>query len=135
MAEIRVKAAVENLDRVLALVEGEMERAGCSPKVMSQVDLAVEEVFVNIARYAYSPGEGEAVITCRTAGDPPCLEVRFADWGRPYNPLEREDPDVTLSAEQRQVGGLGILLVKKLMDGVDYQFQAGQNILTLRKDI
>lgn len=133
MAEITIAATLDNLDTVLAFVDQQMEEAGCAMKLMAQVDMAVEEIFVNIARYAYHPEVGEAIVRCEAGGEPFQVIVGFADQGRPYNPLEREDPDVTLDAEQRQIGGLGIFMAKKLMDDIQYEFRDGQNILTLRK--
>ena len=102
MAEITVAADLDSLNDVLAFVDGEMERAGCSMKLMTQVDMAVEEIFVNIARYAYHPEAGEASVRCEAGGDPFQIVVGFADRGRPFNPLDREDPDVTLDAEARR---------------------------------
>ncbi len=134
MAEITVAADLDSLNDVLAFVDGEMERAGCSMKLMSQVDMAVEEIFVNIARYAYHPEAGEASVRCEAGGDPFQIVVGFADRGRPFNPLDRKDPDVTLDAEARQLGGLGILMAKKLMDDIQYEYRDGKNILTLRKN-
>ena len=134
MAEITVAADLDSLNDVLAFVDGEMERAGCSMNLMPQVDMAVEEIFVNIARYAYHPEAGEASVRCEAGGDPFQIVVGFADRGRPFNPLDREDPDVTLDAEARQLGGLGILMAKKLMDEIQYEYRDGKNILTLRKN-
>ena len=134
MAEITVAADLDSLNDVLAFVDGEMERAGCSMKLMTQVDMAVEEIFVNIARYAYHPEAGEASVRCEAGGDPFQIVVGFADRGRPFNPMDREDPDVTLDAEARQLGGLGILMAKKLMDDIQYEYRDGKNILTLRKN-
>ena len=134
MAEITVAADLDSLNDVLAFVDGEMERAGCSMKLMTQVDMAVEEIFVNIARYAYHPEAGEASVRCEAGGDPFQIVVGFADRGRPFNPLDREDPDVTLDAEARQLGGLGILMAKKLMDEIQYEYRDRKNILTLRKN-
>ena len=134
MAEITVAVDLDSLNDVLAFVDGEMERAGCSMKLMTQVDMAVEEIFVNIARYAYHPEAGEASVRCEAGGDPFQIVVGFADRGRPFNPLDREDPDVTLDAEARQLGGLGILMAKKLMDDIQYEYRDGKNILTLRKN-
>ena len=134
MAEITVAADLDSLNDVLAFVDGEMERAGCSMKLMTQVDMVVEEIFVNIARYAYHPEVGEASVRCEAGGDPFQIVVGFADRGRPFNPLDRKDPDVTLDAEARQLGGLGILMAKKLMDEIQYEYRDGKNILTLRKN-
>ena len=133
MAEITIAATLDNLDTVLAFVDQQMEEAGCSMRMMTQVDVAVEEIFVNIAHYAYHPEVGETIVRCEAGGDPFQVVVGFADRGRPYNPLAREDPDVSLDAEQRQIGGLGIFMTKKLMDDIQYEFRDGQNVLTLRK--
>ncbi len=133
MAEITVAATLDNLNTVLAFVDKQLEQAGCPLKLMTQVDLAVEEIFVNIARYAYHPYVGEARVRCEAGGDPFQILVGFADRGRPYNPLDRQDPDVTLDAQRRQIGGLGIFMAKKLMDDIQYEYRDGKNILTLRK--
>ena len=133
MAEITVAATLDNLNTVLAFVDKQLEQAGCPLKLMTQVDLAVEEIFVNIARYAYHPYVGEARVRCEAGGDPFQIIVGFADRGRPYNPLDRQDPDVTLDAQGRQIGGLGIFMAKKLMDDIQYEYRDGKNILTLRK--
>ena len=100
-------------------------------KVQMQIDIAVEEIFTNIARYAYAPGEGSAVIG--VLAEPGRAEITFSDTGMPYNPLLREDPDVTLAAEEREIGGLGIFMVKKTMDEMRYEYSTGQNLLTLVK--
>lgn len=134
MAELTIDATLDQLDTVRDFVNKQMEAEGCSLKLMAQVDMAVEEIFVNIARYAYHPEVGKAQVRCEAGGDPFQVVVGFADRGKPYNPLDREDPDVTLSAEERQIGGLGILMAKKLMDDIQYEFREGQNILTLRKN-
>ena len=133
MAEITVAATLDNLNTVLAFVDKQLEQAGCPLKLMTQVDLAVEEIFVNIARYAYHPYVGEARVRCEAGGDPFQIIVGFADRGRPYNPLDRQDPDVTLDAQRRQIGGLGIFMAKKLMDDIQYEYRDGKNIFTLRK--
>ena len=134
MAEITLAATLDNLDKVLAFIDGQMELAGCPARLMTQVDMAVEEIFVNIARYAYHPEEGEASVRCEAGGEPFRIIVGFADSGHPFNPLEHEDPDVTVNAEQRQIGGLGIYMAKKLMDEIEYEYRDGKNILTLRKN-
>ena len=134
MAEITVTATLDSLDKVLAFVDGQMELAGCTAKLMTQVDMAVEEIFVNIVRYAYHPEEGNVSVYCEAGSEPFRITVGFADRGRPFNPLERKDPDVTLPAGQRQIGGLGIYMAKQLMDEIEYEYRDGQNILTLRKN-
>ena len=136
MAEITVAADLDSLNDVLAFVDGEMERAGCSMKLMTQVDMAVEEIFVNIARYAFSPErKGEATVRCSVGGSPLQVTIQFLDDGVPFNPLAKKDADITLSAEERGIGGLGILMVKRSMDAVDYTYEDGKNILTIQKHI
>lgn len=135
MAELRIEASVGNLDQVLAFVDGELEKMDCSMKTQMIIDIAVEEIFVNIASYAYVPGEGDAVIRVETEPEAGEAVLTFIDRGIPYDPVAKPDPDVTLSAEERQVGGLGIFMVKKSMDEMSYAYEDGQNILTLRKKL
>ena len=129
MKEIILEAKVEKLDDLLFFIDKELEEAGCGMKAQMKINLAVEEVFVNIAHYAYGSGDGEAQIRIETDGDTSRAEITFMDVGTPYNPLEKEDPDVTLPAEERPIGGLGIFLVKKSMDEVTYRYEDGKNIL------
>ncbi len=126
---LEIDAAPENLADVQAFIE---ERIGdCSPKALMQLGLVAEEVFINIASYAYAPNTGKA--TVRIVRDSDAATLVFTDRGIPYDPLKRDDPDVTLSAEARRVGGLGIYLTKKLTDDVQYEYRDGQNVLTLTK--
>ena len=110
---------------------------GCSAELLNKLDLAVEEIYINIAHYAYTPGRGTAEISCRlepgNGGASPRITICFRDRGKPFNPLAREDPDITLSAEERDIGGLGIFLTKKFMDSVSYEYADGQNVLTMSK--
>ena len=130
---ITVAAELDQLDEVLAFVDGGLEALNCPMKTQMQIDVAVEELFVNIASYAYKPGTGEATIRMETEDDPLAVAITFIDSGVPYNPLLKPDPDVTLPAEDRQIGGLGIYMVKKSMDSMDYEYRDGQNILRIRK--
>jgi anti-sigma regulatory factor (Ser/Thr protein kinase) len=93
----------------------------------------VEEIFVNIASYAYAPGEGPAALRVERSDRPPAVTLTFRDRGLPYNPLAREDPDVSSLAEDRQIGGLGVFLTKQFMDELRYEYRDGQNVLTLKK--
>ncbi len=135
MKELKIKASIENLERVIAFVDEELENNDCPIKLQMQIDVAVEEIFVNIASYAYQPGEGDATISIDIIKDPSRVEITFIDSGIAYNPLEKEDPDVTLSAEERQIGGLGIFMVKKSMDDMIYNYSNGQNILKIIKNL
>ena len=130
MCELVIEAKTEKLEDVLAFLEEHLEEWGCPMKTLTQINIAAEELFVNIAHYSGSP---TATITLERKG--PSAEITFTDSGTPYNPLEHEDPDVTLSAEERDIGGLGIYIVKKSMDSVNYEHKDGRNILTIRKTI
>ena len=131
--EIRLEASLENLDPVQAFIEERLEAAGCPIKAQMQIGVAVEEIFVNIAQYAYAPGSGEAVVCVESSEEARSVTIRFADRGVPYDPLARQDPDITLPAEQRDVGGLGVFMTKKLMDEMSYEYRDGQNVLTMKK--
>lgn len=135
MDKLTVEAKTENLEEVLGFVDRHLETMDCSPKVSVQIDVAVEELFVNIAHYAYSPGTGSATIGVEILKDPAAIAITFTDRGKPFDPLAKEDPDITLSAEERQIGGLGIYMVKKSMDEVVYEYRDGQNILRIKKDL
>ena len=135
MDKLTVEAKTENLEEVLGFVDRHLEAMDCSPKVSVQIDVAVEELFVNIAHYAYSPGTGDATIDVEILKDPAAIAITFTDRGKPFDPLAKEDPDITLSAEERQIGGLGIYMVKKSMDEVVYEYKDGQNILRIKKDL
>ena len=131
MAELTILASVENLEQVLAFVDAELEKMGSPPKAQMQIDVAVEELFVNIAHYAYAPETGSATIRVQPDEEKHSIAITFIDSGIPYNPLAKPDPDVTLSAEERQIGGLGIFMVKKSMEGRRYEYRNGQNVLTI----
>ena len=135
MKELTLEAKVDNLDQVIAFVDEQLESVGCSMKIQMQMDVAVEEIFVNIASYAYGTGTGEAVIRFSHETDPDKVVITFIDEGVPYDPLKKEDPDVSLSAEEREIGGLGIFMVKKTMDDMKYQWLDGKNMLTLIKNL
>lgn len=135
MKEMMIEAKVDNLDKVIAFVDEQLEQYDCPMKVQMQVDVAVEEIFVNIASYAYKPDVGDAIIRVNVTEEPLAVYLTFMDSGVPYDPLAKEDPDVTLSAEERQIGGLGIFMVKKSMDDVKYEYKDGQNILTIMKNL
>lgn len=135
MQEIKVAARLEMFNEVLDFVVDNLERIDASPKVISQFAIVVDEIFVNIASYAYGDEEGEAVITYQLETDPKRVILQFRDKGKPFNPLDKPDPDITLSADERQIGGLGIFIVKKAMDEVEYQYKENHNILTIVKNL
>ena len=134
-SELNLEALRENLPKVMEFVNAQLLGTNCNVKAQMEIELAVEEIFVNIAEYAYRPDKGSATIRVEVSDDPVVVTITFVDQGKPYDPLAREDPDVTLGAEERKIGGLGIFMVKNVMDDVAYEYQDGQNILRLKKDL
>ncbi len=132
---LEIDAKRENLDEVLGFVDGYLEAKGCSLKVQMQMDIAVEEIFVNIAHYAYHPNTGKATIKAAFDENRRVVSFTFIDSGKPFNPLEKKDPDITQKLEERKIGGLGIYMVKKSMDNVMYEYRNGMNVLTIEKKI
>ena len=120
---------------VIGLAEEVLEQAGCSMRVQMQIDVAIDELFGNVAHYAYPDGEGDAVIQCGVDPDTRVFTFVLKDRGIPFNPLDRPEPDVTLPAKDRKIGGLGIFLAKKTMDELTYRWEDGFNILTAQKKI
>ena len=107
MIERIFPATEDQLEPVQSFIDGELERYDCPPKAQIQLAVAVEEIFINIVRYAYHPEVGLATVRCSVGGDPLQVTIQFLDNGKPFNPLEKEDADITLSAEERDIGGLG----------------------------
>ena len=135
MERLEIDAKVENLQEVTDFVEANLEKADCPMKTQMQIVVAVEEIFVNIASYAYEGKVGRACVVFEYFENGNYVDITFEDTGIPYNPLEKEDPDITLSAEQRAIGGLGIYMVKKSMDDMRYRYEDGKNILTIEKKL
>ena len=133
--ELEIEARTDNLDDVQTFVGEILERADCPMKTQMQIDVAVEEIYVNIASYAYAPLTGIARIKVEVSGDPATVTITFIDKGTPYDPSKKKDPDVHAPAEERNIGGLGIYMTKKLMDEVTYEHKDGQNILILKKQL
>lgn len=111
-----------------------MEEVGCHLGVLTQILIAAEEIFVNIASYAYGDGGGNASVKT-LLDENNNFHIRFEDGGIPYNPLAKADPNISLTAEERGIGGLGIFMVKKSMDDVQYEYKDDMNCLTLVKQI
>ncbi len=133
--EITLDAVITNIPAVTAFVDEALEAAECPLKIQMQIDVAMDEIFTNISSYAYPNGTGSATVKVDFETESRVFTIITEDGGIPYNPMEKEDPDVTLSAEERGIGGLGIFLVKKLMDRMDYRYENGKNILTMQKKI
>lgn len=135
MKEIRVEALDDNLYIVLNFLEEGLDSIGCNNQTKSKIALVAEEIYINIAHYAYTEEGGMALVSYDLEDDPLSITIIFSDSGVPYNPLEKPDPDTTLSANERQIGGLGIFLVKKIMDSVEYAYVNGNNVLTIKKKL
>ena len=134
MKQLKVTADISELDQVLSFADAILEAMDCPMKVQMQIDIAIEEIFVNIAHYAYPDGTGDALIEIEPDEIKKSVKITFIDQGKPYDPLQNEDPDITLSAEDRPIGGLGIFMVKKSMDEVSYEYKDNKNQLTIRKN-
>ena len=135
MKELNIAATVENIETVTDFVNEQLEALDCPMKAQMQIDIAIDELFGNIAHYAYNPEIGKATVRVEVIEDPLAVVITFIDNGVPYDPLAKADPDTTLSAEEREIGGLGIYMVKKSMDDITYEYRDGQNILAIKKKL
>ena len=135
MKELTIAATVENIETVTDFVNEQLEVLDCPIKAQMQIDIAIDELFGNIAHYAYNPQVGQATVRVEVIEEPLGVTVTFIDNGIPYDPLKNDDPDTTLSAEEREIGGLGIYMVKKSMDEITYEYKDGQNILKIKKNL
>lgn len=135
MKELTISATVENIETVTAFVDEQLESFGCPTKAQMQIDIAIDELFGNIAHYAYSPESGVATVRVEVEENPLAVVITFMDNGVPYDPLAKEDPDIMLSVEERNIGGLGIYIVKKSMDEITYEYKDGKNILRIKKKL
>ncbi|MCH5261890.1 MAG: ATP-binding protein [Lachnospiraceae bacterium] len=135
MKELTVNATVDNISQVTTFVDEQLEELGCPIKAQMQIDIAIDELFGNIAHYAYNPDVGPATVRVEVLKDPLAVVITFIDNGVQYDPLAKADPDITLSADEREIGGLGIYMVKKSMDEISYEYKDGQNILRIKKHI
>ena len=133
MKDITVEAKVENIDVVTNFVNDILEENCCPMKIQMQIDVVIDEIFGNISYYAYGAVGGKASLQAGIEKE--MIVLVFIDQGIPYNPLENKDPDITLNLEEREIGGLGIYMVKKILDEVSYEYMDGQNILRMRKSL
>ena len=128
------EAIVEKMETVLGFITTELESANCSIDLTTNIAIATEEIFVNICHYAYTPNVGNVTIRVIIGEE---IIIEFEDSGKPYNPLEKEAPDIEteIDVEDMEIGGMGILMVKNIMDAVYYRYEDNKNILTLRKKL
>lgn len=135
MNELTIDATTENIVQVTSFVEKQLEALDCPIKAQMQIAIAIDELFGNIAHYAYNPNVGPATVRVEVTQDPVAVTITFIDNGVQYDPLAKADPDTALSVEEREIGGLGIYMVKKSMDEITYEYKNGQNILRIGKNI
>lgn len=135
MKELTLPATIENIEKVTDFVNEQLEEIECPMKAQMQIDIAIDELFGNIAHYAYNPETGPATVRVEVTEEPISVVITFIDHGVPYDPLKKEDPDITLSAEERAIGGLGVFMVKKTMDEISYEYRDGKNILRIKKNM
>ena len=135
MKELTIAATVENIGTVTDFVNEQLEALDCPMKAQMQIDIAIDELFGNIAHYAYHPEVGNATVRVEVTEEPLAVIVTFIDKGMPYDPLRAAEPDITLSAEERNLGGLGIYMVKKSMDEITYEYKDGKNIMSIKKKL
>lgn len=135
MKEITVDATIDNVQTITDFVDERLEEMNCPVKAQMQINIVIDELCSNVARYAYSDKTGKVTVSVDTVDKPMKVWLTFIDEGVPYNPLAKEDPDITLSAEERKIGGLGIYMVKKMMDDFRYEYKDGKNIVTVCKVI
>ena len=135
MQEYNVDADIQYLDEVQDFIREQLDAYDVQPKVLFQIELAVEEIFTNISSYAYHPSVGKASILCRVEQEPLRVVIQFLDSGKPFDPLAKEEADTSEEALMERTGGLGIFLVKKNMDDVNYSYENGKNVLTITKDL
>ena len=135
MRTITVPATEEDPSAVIEFVQEELEQYDCSSKAMFQIEVAIEEIIVNIASYAGLTDDDGVEVRCEVLDDPLRVVLQFLDGGVPFDPLAKGDPDTTADATLEREGGLGIFMVKKMMDGVSYAYEGGKNTLTIQKNL
>ena len=135
MPQITLPATTENIEVATDFINEILESVDCPIRTQMQLDIALDELMSNVARYAYAPQTGDITVSVEIADEPRRAVLTLTDNGVPYDPLQKEDPDITLSAEERQIGGLGIFIVKNAMDEMRYCYKDNQNIVTIIKNL
>ena len=133
MKKLTLEATIENITQATEFVNAQLEAAGCETKTQRLIDVAIDELFSNIAQYAYAPQTGMATVRVQVQQDLRTVQISFIDSGSPYNPLTHVDPVSGLTCKERKAGGFGIFIVKKSMDDVRYEYVNGCNVTTIQK--
>lgn len=135
MKEMTVSAELDNLMAITDFVDECLTEMNCPRRKLAQINVVIDEVFCNIASYAYGKEKGTVNVRVDVEEKPKAILITFVDGGKPFDPLSKNNPDVTLPTMLRPIGGLGIYITKKTMDDVSYAYKDGQNVLTIRKRI
>lgn len=135
MKELNIDAKAENIAGVTDFINEQIAGCGCSGRTQIYIDVAADELFSNIVKYAYGNKKGTVTIRTEIKTQPLSVMITFIDSGIPYDPLKSKDPDTVSSADKREIGGLGIYIVKKSMDSVGYEYKDGKNIITITKNL
>ncbi|KZX10305.1 ATP-binding protein [Methanobrevibacter curvatus] len=137
MEKIVVPGKVEYLSQVQEFINSKLKYYELLPKFQMQLELVIEEIFINIVKYAHmeDSSENKIVIYSLFDEESSVLTIKFVDKGIPFNPLKEEDPDLNADIENRKIGGLGLFLVKKNTDELEYKYKKGKNILTFKKSL
>ncbi|MBQ7247380.1 MAG: ATP-binding protein [Lachnospiraceae bacterium] len=133
MKELILEAKLDKIPELTAVIDTELEALDCPMKAQMQIDVAVDELYSNIARYAYPDGDGTVTVHLEAEESPASYSITFIDSGVPFDPLAQTEPDTSLDADSRPIGGLGILLVRRTMDEVTYCYKDGKNVLRIKK--
>ena len=135
MNKLTVPAKIENLQKVMDFLDDQLNSVDYVLKARLQLELSIEEAYVNIVNYAYGSEEGEIIICCNVDENPLKVTMQLIDYGKPYNPLKSEYSDISQGTEEKKIGGLGIFLIKHNVDDISYKYLDGKNILTIQKKL
>lgn len=133
--EKTVPARLDYMDPLIDELDQYLKTEQCPQKILTELEISLEEIFTNIASYAYEKEDGELWLSCRLEQGSGEFTMQFKDWGKPFNPVEKRDPDFTIPFDERPIGGLGIHMVRNFADEVGYEYRDGCNILTIKKKI
>lgn len=133
--ELKIEAKIENVDDLTTKVNECLEKMGCSMRSMTQIDIALDELFSNVCHYAYDGELGHVIVDVTEVQDGKAVQITLKDSGIPFDPLKHQDPDISKSIHERAIGGLGIFMVKRTMDDVLYEYRDGLNMLTVIKTL
>lgn len=133
MDKIVLESKIENIKKVIEFVNSKIENYNFNEKAKVEIEIAIDELFGNIAKYAYGEDSGSVEVQATVKENPLQVEITFIDSGIKYNPLEREMPDIDVNIHERKIGGLGIFITRKLMDDMKYEYKDGKNILTITR--